>query len=192
MQDINYQRRSAVRRENLKKVQEYFLYFMFYSVIGWCYEVFLEVVVYRWGFSNRGVLFGPYCVIYGFGALILLFSLGWLMKRKIRVGKLNITPVLVFLGIVLITTVVELVASYIMEATRGAWMWDYTRFAFNFQGRVALNPSIRFGIGGMVFLYILQPLFERGVRKMPQRAMQIVFLILAVLLCADVICLFVR
>ena len=192
MQDINYQRRSAVRRENLKKVQEYFLYFMFYSVIGWCYEVFLEVVVYRWGFSNRGVLFGPYCVIYGFGALILLFSLGWLMKRKIRVGKLNITPVLVFLGIVLITTVVELVASYIMEVTRGAWMWDYTRFAFNFQGRVALNPSIRFGIGGMVFLYILQPLFERVARKMPQRAMQIVFLILAVLLCADVICLFVR
>lgn len=176
----------------MKKVQEYFLYFMFYSVIGWCYEVFLEVVVYRWGFSNRGVLFGPYCVIYGFGALILLFSLGRLMKRKIRVGKLNITPVLVFLGIVLITTVVELVASYIMEVTRGAWMWDYTRFAFNFQGRVALNPSIRFGIGGMVFLYILQPLFERVARKMPQRAMQIVFLILAVLLCADVICLFVR
>ena len=49
----------------MKKLQEYFLYFMFYSIIGWCYEVFLEVVVYRWGFSNRGVLFGPYCVISG-------------------------------------------------------------------------------------------------------------------------------
>ena len=76
----------------MKKLQEYFLYFMFYSIIGWCYEVFLEVVVYRWGFSNRGVLFGPYCVIYGFGALILIFSLSWLMKKKIRVWKLNITP----------------------------------------------------------------------------------------------------
>ena len=71
----------------MKKLQEYFLYFMFYSIIGWCYEVFLEVVVYRWGFSNRGVLFGPYCVIYGFGALILIFSLSWLMKKKIRVWK---------------------------------------------------------------------------------------------------------
>lgn len=165
---------------------------MFYSIIGWCYEVFLEVVVYRWGFSNRGVLFGPYCVIYGFGALILLFSLGWLMKRKIRAGKWNITPVLVFLGIVAITTAVELAASYIMEATRGEWMWDYTRFAFNFQGRVALNPSIRFGIGGMLFLYILQPLFERGVRKMPEKAFRIVSGVLALLLCADVIWLFFR
>ena len=176
----------------MKKVQEYFLYFMLYSIIGWCYEVFLEVVVYQWGFSNRGVLFGPYCVIYGFGALILLFSLGWLMKRKIRVGKLNITPVLVFLGIVAITTVVELAASYIMEAARGEWMWDYTRFSFNFQGRVALNPSIRFGIGGMIFLYILQPLFEKGVRKMPEKTVRIVSGVLAVLLCADVICLIFR
>ena len=80
----------------------------------------------------------------------------------------------------------------VMEATRGEWMWDYTRFSFNFQGRVALNPSIRFGIGGMIFLYILQPLFEKGVRKMPQRAVQIVSLILAVLLCADVIYLIFR
>ena len=89
-------------------------------------------------------------------------------------------------------TVVELAASYIMEATRGEWMWDYTRFAFNFQGRVALNPSIRFGIGGMIFLYILQPLFEKGVRKMPERVIQAVSAILAILLCADVIYLFLK
>ena len=40
-------------------VQSYVLYFFFYSVLGWLYEVFLEVVVYRWGFTNRGVLLGP-------------------------------------------------------------------------------------------------------------------------------------
>lgn len=137
-------------------------------------------------------MFGPYCVIYGFGALILLFSLGWLMKKKIRVWKLNITPVLVFLGIVVITTIVELGASYIMEATKGEWLWDYTRFAFDFQGRIALNPSIRFGIGGMIFLYLLQPLFEKGVRKMPERILHIVSAALAVLLCADVIFLLLR
>ena len=47
-------------------------------------------------------------------------------------------------------------------------MWDYTRFAFNFQGRIALNPSIRFGIGGMVILYLLQPLFEKGMKRIPR------------------------
>jgi len=46
----------------------YFLCFFAYSVLGWCYEVFLEVVVYRWGFSNRGFLFGPYCPAFNWTA----------------------------------------------------------------------------------------------------------------------------
>lgn len=175
----------------MKKFQEYFLYFMFYSFLGWCYEVFLEVIVYNWGFSNRGVLFGPYCVVYGFGALILMISLNWLKHKKIRVRKVNITPGLVFVGIVMITTIVELAASYIMEFTRGEWMWDYTRFSFNFQGRIALNPSIRFGIGGMVILYLLQPLFEKGVKKLPDSGRTVLSSVLMVFLAIDIIYSFV-
>lgn len=171
----------------MKKVQDYFLYFMFYSIIGWVYEVFLEVVVYRWGFSNRGVLFGPYCVVYGFGAVILLLTLSGLMKQKRKLGPVNITPVLVFIGIVVITTVIELIASYIMEFTMGEWMWDYTRFSFNFQGRIALNPSIRFGIGGMVILYLLHPLARKLTEKASTKAQRILALIFLVVLVADCI-----
>ena len=160
---------------------------MMYSVFGWLYEVFLEVVVYRWGFSNRGILFGPYCIIYGFGALLLLFTLTGLKKKRIYAGKILITPFLVFLGIVAVTTVTELIGSYLMEWLTGDWMWDYRRFAFNFQGRIALNPSIRFGIGGMVFLYVLQPLFVKLTEKMSQKTFNIVTGILAVLFLADVI-----
>ena len=54
-----------MKKNTGKILSEYFLYFMMYSILGWIYEVFLEVVVYRWGFSNRGVLFGPYCTVYG-------------------------------------------------------------------------------------------------------------------------------
>ncbi len=176
----------------MKKLQDYFLYFMFYSVIGWIYEVFLEVVVYRWGFSNRGVLFGPYCVVYGFGAVILLLTLSGLMKKKIRIGRVNITPLLVFLGIVLITTAVELAASYIMEFTMGEWMWDYTRFSFNFQGRVALNPSVRFGIGGMVILYLLHPLVRRFTERTSLQVQRVTAAVCLIVLAADCIYLVVK
>ena len=158
-----------MRGEQMKKVQDYFLYFMFYSVIGWIYEVFLEVVVYRWGYSDRGVLIGPYCIVYGFGAVILLLALSGLMKKKIKLGPVNVTPLLVFVGIIVITTVIELIASYIMEFTLGGWQWDYTRFSFNFQGRIALNPSVRFGIGGMVILYLLHPLVRRFTERTSER-----------------------
>lgn len=51
--------RSLSKSKWMEAVQSYVLYFFFYSVLGWLYEVFLEVVVYRWGFTNRGVLLGP-------------------------------------------------------------------------------------------------------------------------------------
>ncbi|MGI6006648.1 MAG: putative ABC transporter permease [Ruminococcus sp.] len=165
---------------------------MLYSILGWLYEVFLEVAVYRWGFSNRGVLFGPYCIIYGTGALILLLLLGKLQRKRIYAGKVLITPVLVFLGIVVITTVVELIGSYIMEFATGEWLWNYERFAFNFQGRIALNPSIRFGIGGMIFLYLLQPLFVRLVKKMPEKVFAAVTGVMAVLFAADLLALLLK
>ena len=66
----------------LEKIEKLFMYFIMYSVIGWTYEVFLETVIYKWGFSNRGVLFGPYCPVYGFGVLIFLFTVYPIIKDK--------------------------------------------------------------------------------------------------------------
>ncbi len=174
-----------------KKIQEYFIYFILYSIIGWCYEVFLEVFVYRWGFSNRGVLFGPYCIVYGFGALLLIVLLSKLKNKKIKIKNINITPIIMFISIIIITTVVELIASYIMEFTSGNWLWDYTRFSFNFEGRIALNPSIRFGIGGMIFLYLFQPLFEQMLKKLSTRQLNIVTITITIILLSDIIYTFI-
>ena len=169
----------------LPTLAEYMIYFFLYSVLGWIYEVVLEVFIYRWGFSNRGALTGPYCVIYGFGALIFLILLKNLKTKRIGPGRLNLTPILVFFAIILIATTVELIGSYIMEWTQGGWMWDYSEYFCNFQGRIALNPSVRFGIGGMVFLYLLQPLFEKLADRLPRRALLLLSGVLALLMLGD-------
>lgn len=161
--------------------------FYLYSVIGWLYEVFLEVVVYRWGFSNRGVLFGPYCPIYGTAAVIFILLLTGIKKKTIRVKSMNLTPVVVFFLIVVISTLLELAGSYIMEALTGGWMWDYTRFAWNFQGRIALNPSLRFGAGGMVFLYLFQPAFEKLTAIRHQKALSAVTVLALLLFLLDAV-----
>ena len=150
---------------NLRKIEELFLVFMLTSIIGWLYEVFLDVVIYQCGYLDRGVLTGPYCPVYGVGSVILLLCLYPLIKKRISIGVVSLTPMLIFIGILLITTLIELAASYIMEWTTYGWMWDYTRFHPNFQGRGALNPSLRFGVGGMVFLYILYPCFQKVTAK---------------------------
>ena len=170
-----------------EKFKKYFLYFMMYAIIGWCYEVFLEVVIYRWGFSNRGVLFGPYCPVYGFGALAFIFTVYELIKDKSLKRKLIMIPV-VFLGCMTIATLIELGTSYICEWIMGSWPWQtYADYKINFQARIALSPSIRFGIGGVVFLYLLQPLFEKIVNKFSSKTLNIIFYILIIIITFDLI-----
>lgn len=153
-----------------KIYQTYFLCFLLYAVFGWLYEVFLEVVIYRWGYSDRGVLLGPWCPVYGFGALLFLLCFHRLMARRGPAWLLWGKPVLIFLGCMAAATALELVTSYILEALTGVWPWQtYRDYAINFQGRVALSPSIRFGLGGLLFLYILQPLFERLINRLSNR-----------------------
>lgn len=173
-------------------VQKLFLCFMMYSVLGWIYEVVLETFIYKWGFSNRGVLFGPYCVVYGFGALAFLLCFGRLMKKK-DVKWLNIVkPVIIFLGCMAVATLIELCASYLLEWTTGAWPWQtYKDYKYNFQARIVLSTSLRFGLGGTLFMYAVQPLFDRILSKPGRRTLNIISITVAVILAADCIYTFI-
>lgn len=172
-------------RNILETLCRYFIYFLLYSIIGWCYEVFLEVVVYRWGFTNRGVLFGPYCPVYGFGALIFLVLLYPMLKKQSPGKKVLYIPV-IFLLSMTIATALELFTSYILEYLTGSWPWQtYVDYKYNFQGRIALSPSLRFGLGGVIFLYLLQPVFERICDRLGSSLIKKLALTMMILLAAD-------
>lgn len=169
-----------------QQIQKLFICFVMYAVLGWIYEVVLETFIYRWGFTNRGVLFGPYCPVYGVGALSFLLCLNWLMQKK-DVKWLNfVKPVLIFIGCMTIATVIELLASYILEFFTGAWPWQtYADYKYNFQARIALSTSIRFGLGGTAFLYLVQPFFDWMLTKPKQKTINIIACILAIIMAAD-------
>ena len=184
---------ATVNSQKFSAFQRYFLYFVFYSMIGWIYEVFLEVVVYRWGFSNRGVLFGPYLPVYGVGALAFLLTMYRLLRGKTVRQRLLLIPV-IFLGCALVATAIELLTSYLCEWTLGSWPWQtYARdYKIQFQGRIALSPSIRFGLGGLLFLYVLQPLFEKLVEKLGDRRRTVLFFALAAVILVDLVVMILR
>ena len=172
---------------NKKNVYIHTMYFVVCAIIGWCYEVFLEVVIYKWGFSDRGVLFGPYCPIYGFGSIIFLVCLFPILKNKNKILKWFKIPI-VFLGCAIIATLIELLATYILEALTGSWPWQtYADYDINFQARIALSPSLRFGIGGVVFLFILYPLFIRATSKLSEKSSKIIAITSASILLIDLV-----
>lgn len=167
-------------------VQKFFLCFMMYAVLGWCYEVILETFIYRWGFTNRGVLFGPYCPVYGVGALSFLLCFNGLMKKK-DVKWLNIVkPLIIFVGCMAVATLIELAASYILEFFTGAWPWQtYADYKYNFQARIALSTSLRFGLGGTLFLYIVQPFFDWLLSKPDRKTLNIIAVITVAIVLID-------
>lgn len=178
-------------KQNRDILKNYWIYFIIYSFIGWIYETALDWA-YGWGFNNRGYLFGPWLPIYGTGSLVFLFTAYRLIRNKSWKKRLLLLP-LVFLLCMLIATSLELAASYILEAMTGSWDWQtYTDYPINFQGRIALSPSLRFGLGGVVFLYIGQPLLELFTSRAPARLQQGFFLLTALLFAGDLVFLLVR
>ena len=99
---------------------------------------------------DRGFLIGPYCPIYGFGALLIVLLL----------SKLSFSPVLVFLMTVLVCGALEYFASWIMEKIFKARWWDYSNVKFNLNGRICLKNLIAFGIMGIAVIYVINPNFE--------------------------------
>ena len=58
----------------LHTIEIYFLLFISYAFLGWCMEVTCKFIQYK-KFINRGFLIGPYCPIYGWGALARTISI---------------------------------------------------------------------------------------------------------------------
>ena len=64
---------------------ELFIYFFCYSFLGWLYESTLCSLIGQRRFINRGFLLGPYCPIYGTGAVLC-----WMIsKNSVNVFQLH-------------------------------------------------------------------------------------------------------
>lgn len=152
----------------------YFLYFFIYSFGGWiCECIYCSIPAKK--FINRGFLYGPYCPIYGFGALIVTVLLD---------GYLN-NPVLVFFLGMLLTSLLEYVTSFVMEKLFNKKWWDYSHYKFNINGRVCLLNSALFGIMSLFVIYVLHPEVSDLINLIPLHYQAWVSLILFFLFAYD-------
>ena len=161
--------------------------FLVYCVIGWIYEVIWEFKVGN-GFVNRGFLYGPYLPIDGFGVLTLLLILNKLLKTKIKLfKKVNITPILVFISILIIVSTIEFVASWGMEAIFHKRWWDYSYDKFNIDGRISLRNSSLLAIGAFALIYLVQPILNKTIGKVTKKKINITGGIIAAIMIIDFI-----
>ena len=152
----------------------YFLLFIIYSVVGWIIEM-IDVAILNKKIVNRGFLIGPYCPVYGEGALLMLIFL----------NKYVYDPFILFCMSFLICGILEYLTSYIMEKLFKARWWDYSSNKFNLNGRICLGNLVLFGLGGIILFYIANPFIMKILMSISEPVLNVIAFILLFLFIID-------
>lgn len=138
------------------ELYEVMLLFAFYSFAGWAVEIAYHAVTVG-KYVNRGFLSGPVCPIYGVGVIAVLAVL---MPLK---GNF----ILLFVGAVIVTSLIELVTGALLYKCFGMRWWDYSNEPFNLGGYVCLKFSLIWGLACVIVVSQVEPIIEKLIHIMP-------------------------
>lgn len=151
-------------------------YFIIYSFLGWVLESIYKTVLLKKA-VNSGFLYGPFCPIYGFGALIMLICL--------KSFKNNI--ILLFIVAFFILSIWEYIVGLLLEKTFKTKYWDYSDKKFNINGRVCLINSCFWGVLAVVFTLVVHPPIENAINAIPKDLLMYVDTLLFAIIIIDYI-----
>lgn len=132
-----------------------FWYFVFFSILGLIIETVYCYATMGILESRKGLVWGPFCPIYGVGASILIIVLSKYKNSYIK---------LFAYGAVL-GDVIEYILSYCMEALYGSRFWEYSYVNLNLNGRICITYSIFWGILAVILIKIMKPLIDTILNK---------------------------
>lgn len=111
--------------------------------------------------SRRGLVYGPFNLLYGAGAVFLTLTL-YKYRNKGRIWS--------FLGGFIVGSVLEYACSWAQEMLLGSRSWDYSNIPLNLNGRICFTYSVFWGILGIVWIKDLYPRMAKWILKIPNKA----------------------
>lgn len=148
--------------------------FFAYSFLGWVLETIVAATKQK-RFVNRGLINGPFCVIYGIAGILISLTLQELHGFWL------------FLGSAILATVTEWIAGHLIEKLYHERWWNYKDIRWNLDGYICLPISAVWGVLGLVVVRWGSPLVTHLFRLCPVLPGKIVIWILLVMLAVDVI-----
>ena len=130
--------------------------FFIYSLAGWCIEV-CYAAFRRRKFINRGFVNSPLCPIYGFGAVLFALFLPELIN----------SPFFLFLGGMLLASVLEYSTGMLMEKIFHKKLWDYSEIRYNIGGYVCLRYALLWGLLAVLTICFVNPALCSLLRGIP-------------------------
>lgn len=158
-------------------LQDICLMFFLYGFLGWVIEVAFFGVTER-QFVNRGFLNGPICPIYGVGGTLVIMCL----------TPLKGSFPLLFIGSVIVTSLLEWLTGYVLEKIYHIRWWDYSDKKFNLGGYICPQFSFYWGIACTALMYFIHPmLYDSVIFKLSGTIKLAAIIPLAAVFAADII-----
>ena len=126
-------------------------YFIIYSIVGYIIETIFGIITKGVWESRQSFLYGPFCAIYGVGAVIMIIFLHGYSKKYTRL----------FLGGFIVGSIVEYLVSWIGEMILGIKWWDYSNMPLNINGRICVYFSIFWGFLALYLIGSFNPRIDR-------------------------------
>ena len=158
------------------QIFELLTYFVIYSFAGWVMESIFRSICER-RLINTGFLKGPFCPIYGIGAIIIYVFLSGFKENIL----------LLFLMGFLVLSVWEYIVGVLLEKAFHTKYWDYSAHKFNIQGRVCLSNSIYWGFLGIVFVKFVHPFVMERVQFFDNLYFKVIIYCFFIFIIADAI-----
>ncbi len=127
------------------------IYFIIYSIIGFFMETIYGVFTKGMLESRKSFLYGPFCIVYGIGAIVLIFTLRKYKNRNIK---------LFFYGMI-VGCAVEYFSSYIGEIFMHVKWWDYSNDFLNIHGRTCLYYAVLWGFLSITLINYVNPFLDK-------------------------------
>ena len=150
-------------------------YFIIYSFLGCIIETLFGLFTKGVIESRQSMLYGPFCCIYGLGAICLLCIPKGAKKNNWTF----------FIAGFIIGSVVEYIVSWIGECIFHIKWWDYSNYPLNINGRVCIIFSIFWGILTICLNKVINPTVDKIVEKIPQKFLHITTIILIIFTAID-------
>ena len=115
--------------------------FVLFSFLGYLMECVVLSIEKKRLVLDRGFMKGPFCIIYGFGALII--------PALLRPFSHNLF--LLFAAGMLLATVLEYLTGIAMMRLFGSLWWDYSHKPFNYKGILCLESSVGWGVLAVLY-----------------------------------------
>ena len=158
--------------------------FLLYSILGFLLETIRSFLVNS-KFTS-GILYGPWTPIYGIGIVIVILISNYLFAH-LHLSRW-VETFITFIIITIVLTLLEWVGGVLIEKIFHVVFWNYSKEALSIGKYISLSKSLIWGVGSIIFIYVLKPLLETLIKRIPLP----VTVILTLLMLSDLIFTFVK